>query len=156
MREHKQVFLVVIDESPELRPALRYACRRALHTDGQVAMLHVVEPEAPPVWAGIGRLIEQEAHDASTQLLARHAALVEELTGRAPLTFARRGERREELLKLLHAEPSISVLVLGAAVGGKGPGPLISALTGTAIDRLRVPVTIVPGNLTDQEIDAIA
>ena len=64
-------------------------------------------------------------------------------------------DRREELLKLLASDPSISVLVLGAGTGPEGPGPLISALTSRYINALRVPLAIVPGNLTDKDIDAV-
>ena len=31
----ERVFLVVVDESPEMRNALRYACRRAKRTGGR-------------------------------------------------------------------------------------------------------------------------
>ena len=59
-------------------------------------------------------------------------------------------------MKLIDEEPSISILVLGASTGPKGPGPLISALTGKSIGRLRIPITIVPGNLTEADLENIA
>ncbi|MCH7795641.1 MAG: universal stress protein, partial [Proteobacteria bacterium] len=40
--------------------------------------------------------------------------------------------------------------------GSRGPGPLVSALTGKMIGKLRIPVTVVPGNLGDEEIDLIS
>ena len=43
-KQSGRVFLVVVDESPELKVALRYACRRAQKTGGRVALLHVTEP----------------------------------------------------------------------------------------------------------------
>ena len=57
--------------------------------------------------------------------------------------------------KLLDEEPSISILVLGANTGTRGPGPLVEALSGKLVGKLRVPVTIVPGNLSDEAVDAI-
>ena len=72
------------------------------------------------------------------------------------MLYVREGTRREELLKLLDEEPQISILVLGANVGKRGPGPLIEALTGKFLGKLRVPLTIVPGNLTEEEIDSIS
>ena len=36
-----------------------------------------------------------------------------------------------------------------------GPGPLISYLTGKAAARLRIPITIVPGGLTLDQVDAL-
>ncbi len=58
-------------------------------------------------------------------------------------------------MKLLEEEPSIAILVLGASTGKRGPGPLVEALTGKLIGKLHVPVTIVPGNLSNEEVDAI-
>ena len=59
------------------------------------------------------------------------------------------------LIKLVDEEKSIALLVLGAATGTDGPGPLIELLVEKQAGRLRVPVTIVPGNLTDQQLDQI-
>ncbi|HEX6103280.1 MAG TPA: universal stress protein, partial [Alphaproteobacteria bacterium] len=60
------------------------------------------------------------------------------------------------LLQLIEEEPSISILVLGANPGPKGPGPLVSMLTGKMVGRLRVPITIVPGNLTLEDVDKVS
>jgi hypothetical protein len=46
-------------------------------------------------------------------------------------------------------------LVLGAATGTDGPGPLVSHLIQKMAGRLRIPVTVVPGSLTDVEISEI-
>jgi hypothetical protein len=46
--------------------------------------------------------------------------------------------------------------VLGASTSPKGPGPLVSALTGKFVSKLRIPVTIVPGNLSDDDVESIA
>src|SRR3546814_9973223 len=47
------------------------------------------------------------------------------------------------------------LLILGADVGPQGPGPLVSSLTGKQIGRLRVPLVIVPGNLSDEELESL-
>ena len=50
-----------------------------------------------------------------------------------------------------------SGMVLAAAVGGRGPGPLVSSIAKEGVkwgDR-KVPITIVPGDLTDAEIAAV-
>jgi len=57
---------------------------------------------------------------------------------------------------LIEEEPSISILVLAAGTGPEGPGPLISYLTGKPAARLRIPITIVPGRLTVEELDAVS
>lgn len=152
---HDRVFLVVLDESEELHNALRFAARRALHTHGRVALLGVIEPAEFQHWLGIGRMMEAEARASIRQRLEDHAATVEAITGTKPTLYLREGDRREELLKLLNANPEISLLVLGTAAGGKGPGPLVTYLVGAMGDKLRVPVTLVPGALSISELDEV-
>ena len=151
-----RVFLAVIDETPELKLAVRYACLRAKKTGGRVAMLHVTQPEDLQEWIGVSRLIRDEARQQAEALMQKMAAEVQKLSGAMPVLFFREGDRREEVMKLIDEEPSISILVLGASTGPKGPGPLVQALTSKFVGKLRVPVTIVPGNLSVEDIDLIA
>jgi nucleotide-binding universal stress UspA family protein len=151
-----RVFLVVVDESQELKVALRYACIRARKTGGRVALLTVVEPAEAQQWMGVNELMREEARMAAEQTLQKVAADVQKTSAAMPILFIREGDRRDELLKLIDEEPSISILVLGAATGAKGPGPLVSALTTKFVGKLRVPITVVPGNLSIEDIDTVA
>jgi nucleotide-binding universal stress UspA family protein len=151
-----RVFLVVVDNSPELGVALRYACVRAKKTGGRVALLYVMEPADFQQWAGVNELMREEARQEAEQTLQKMAADVQKLSAAMPVLYVREGERRDELLKLIDEEPTISILVLGAATGPRGPGPLVSALTSKFVGKLRVPVTIVPGNLSLEEVDNVA
>ncbi len=151
-----RVFLVVVDETEEMNVALRFACRRARHSGGRVALLCVIEPAEFQHWMAVEDLMREEARSEGEQLLQRLAAQVNELAGAMPILYVREGKVRDELFKLLEEEPSVSILVLGANTGSRGPGPLVSALTGKMIGKLRVPVTVVPGNLADEEIDSIS
>ena len=135
--------------------ALLYATRRAKATGGRVALLHVIEPTNLQHWMAVETLMREEQREAAESLLQKLSTQVVEMTGALPILFIREGDRRDELLALLAEEPSISILVLAAGVGPDGPGPLTSSLTGKMISRLRVPLTIVPGNLTDAQIEAL-
>ncbi|MEO0036490.1 MAG: hypothetical protein RLZZ501_2513 [Pseudomonadota bacterium] len=152
----RRVFLVVVDDTPEMAVALRYASRRAAATGGGVALLRVIEPAEFQQFAAIGALMRDEARAEAEMLLTRFAAEVEAVAGAVPTLYVREGQPREELLRLIADEPSISQLVLAADPGPNGPGPLVTALTGRAVARLRVPVTIVPGSLGDRQIDLIS
>ena len=151
-----RVFLVVVDDTDEMRVALRYACRRAAHTEGRVALLYVVESSEFQHWMSVGDLMREEARSEGEQILQRCATQVSEQTGSLPVLYLREGSRRSQLMDLIDEEPSISILVLAADAGARGPGPLVSALTGKFVGKLRVPVTIVPGHLSDEEVDRIA
>jgi nucleotide-binding universal stress UspA family protein len=151
-----RVFLVVVDETEEMKVALRFACLRARRTGGRVALLYVIEPAEFQHWMAVEDLMREEARSEGEQLLQRLAAQVNELVGTIPVLYVREGKVREELFKLLDEEPRISILVLGANTGSRGPGPLVSALTGKMIGKLRVPITVVPGNLDDDEISIVS
>jgi nucleotide-binding universal stress UspA family protein len=155
-RRDQRVFLVVIDESPELLNALRYACRRAKRTGGRVAMLYVMEPPEGQQWGAVVDLMRQEARQQAEEVVGRHAESVVAMTGQPPAIHIREGVSRDQLLKLINEDKTISVLVLGSASGSGGPGPLVSALAGKSASQLRIPLTIVPGALSEAEIDAIS
>jgi nucleotide-binding universal stress UspA family protein len=154
-RRDDRVFLVVVDKTEEMQVALRYACNRAHNTHGRVALLYVIESSEFQHWMSVGDLMREEARSEGEQVLQRWAAQVMEQTGTMPVLYLREGSRRSELMGLIDEEPSISILVLGANTEQRGPGPLVSALTGKFVGKLRVPVTIVPGHLSDEEVDKI-
>ncbi|MDR3440409.1 universal stress protein [Telmatospirillum sp.] len=151
-----RTFLVVVDDSEEMQAALRYACRRARNTGGRVALLRVIEPPEFQHFAAIGNLMQAEARQAAEDLLHRLAETVNETSGEFPILYVREGEPRAQLLKLIDEESSISILVLAAGTDPEGPGPLCQALTGRYVNRLRIPLTIVPGSLTREAIDALS
>lgn len=150
-----RIFLVVVDDSQELKVALRYACLRARKSGGRVALLYVIEPVAMDSLMSFDRLLRDEQRAEAEQKLQRLAREVVAAAGAPPCLIIREGNRRDELLALLAEDEQISVLVLGAGVGKEGPGPLISYLTGRALTRLHVPMTIIPGGMTDAELEAI-
>jgi len=150
-----RVFLVVVDDSPERRVALRYAALRVKKSGGRVALLRVNEPQGQVEWAGVGAMLAEERREDAERLLSGLAAEVHEITGGIPILLIREGEPRDELLALLAEDPRISILVLASATGGSGPGPLIQALTGRYAGKLAVPMTIVPGAMSDAELDRV-
>ncbi|WP_029012538.1 universal stress protein [Niveispirillum irakense] len=156
MSENKtRIFLVVVDETEEMTVALHYAARRARNSGGRVALLNVIEPGELQQWGAIQGLMEQEQREEAEQLLQRLAKEVVDISGTVPTLYIRHGQPSDQLLKLIREEPSISILVLAAGTGRGGPGPLISYVVGQMAGDLRIPVTIVPGYLSDDQLDAI-
>lgn len=151
-----RTFLVVVDQSEEMRAALRFACKRARNTGGQVALLHVIEPAEFQHFASIGKIMSEEARADAEELLQRLAAEVNRCSEHVPILYVREGKPAEELIALVEEEPTISILVLASGTGPEGPGPLVSGLSGKLGRALRIPVTVVPGQLTDEQIDGLA
>ncbi|MBL8645184.1 MAG: universal stress protein [Rhodospirillaceae bacterium] len=146
-------FLLVVDSSAELRAAVRFACRRALHTGGVVVLFYNVPQRDSHYFATIGELMEREARNEAEEVLKAVAGEVYRQTGTYPLVILREGDTMEQLLAVIHDDPTISVLVLGAGTGPEGPGVLVSGLSGKLAGKIRIPVTIVPGHLSDQQVD---
>jgi len=153
---HQRVFLVVVDESEELQVAVHYAARRAAHTGGRVALLYVIEPSELQHWRAIEDLAREERREEAEQLLQRLCDEISPIAGSMPIVYIREGVCRDELLSLIDEEPSISILVLAAATGPEGPVPLVSYLTGKPAARLRIPITIVPGGATMEQLDSVS
>jgi nucleotide-binding universal stress UspA family protein len=151
-----RIFLVVVDESAEMPVALYYASRRAQRTGGRVALLRVIPREESHGLASVEALMREEAQHEAEQLLQRLAKTVVDEIGALPVLYVKEGSPRDELMELVANDPSISILVLAAGTGPEGPGPLISFLATKGMSKLRIPVTIVPGNLTHEQIDAIS
>ena len=117
----ERIFLVVVDETEEMKNALHFACRRALHTGGRVALFYVLEPPEFQHWLGVERVMQDEARQHAEQTLQDLAAKVQASTGKMPVLYLREGRRRDQLMALLEEEPGISLLVLGMASGREGP-----------------------------------
>ena len=146
-------FLLVVDSSAELRSAVRFSCRRAVHTGGSVALFYCVPKRDQHYFASIGELMEREVRTEAEEVLRAVAADVHRHMGAYPQVLLREGNTMEQLLAVIAEDSTISVLVLGAGTGPDGPGEIVSALSGKLSGQIHIPVTIVPGHLTDEQID---
>ena len=153
---HQAKFLVVIDDTPECDRALYFASRRAARVGINVIMLRVIDThDRNQQWLGVADIMRAEAHEEAQQMLARAAARANGIAGVTPEQVIREGDTAEEILKLIDEDEDISVLVLAAGVSDTGPGPLVSTL-GTTAGSFPVPIAIVPGHLSDEDLDAMS
>jgi nucleotide-binding universal stress UspA family protein len=149
-------FLVIIDDTPECRLAARWAAIRAARTGGNVALLRILEPANFQHWATVGDLMREEAREDAETLLQAVGQQVVEWSGLTPEFIIREGMAREEIISLVRNDRSIRVLALGAAANSEGPGPLVASFTGSLVGELAIPVAVIPGNLSMEEIDDLA
>jgi len=154
----RRKYLVIITEDSETRIAAYFAARRAKHSDGSVVLLHIVEPPDFAHWSSVSDAIRAEAYEKGQAILDEaEAEIADELT-RPTEKVIREGRRIEETKKAIAEDPDIAVLVLGAAMGEKGSGPLVAALASRPdyLQARTVPVLVVPGNMTREEARVLA
>lgn len=150
-----RVYLVIIDETEEALVALRYASRRAARTNGNLHLLALVPPQEFNAFAGVQATIEEEARARAEALVTSAAGNLFSESGKMPLISVRQGEGEKVVREYLAEHPEVSALVLGAASEG-GPGPLVTHFSGTHSSQLPCPLFIVPGSLTDEDIDRLS
>lgn len=148
----RRKFLVVIDHTPECHVAVRFAARRAQHTGGQVSLLCVMPRSTYHEWRGVEALMMEEARAEAEKLVSKAARQINELTRIVPEIIIEFGSTAEVLLDLIRSDKEISILVLASASAREGPGPLVSLFSRKIQP---IPATIVPGDLTDDQVDAI-
>jgi nucleotide-binding universal stress UspA family protein len=152
-----RTLLCVLDDTPELSVAIQFAARRAKRTGAHVGLLYVVDqPTDFQHWSSVGELMRAEAQSEAERVLLRAADKVLRWTKEPPILYMREGNRRDEVIRQIQEDPTISFLVLGAAIGRDGPGPLVTALIGRAVGQLHIPIVIVPGNMSEDEIASFA
>ena len=150
----RRKFLVVADGTDESEIAIHFASLRAQHTNGVVTLLAILAPpDTAGHWLGVQNIMREEARSEAEAVLHKLAAHVNEYAGIIPELVIREGRIADELLKFIDEDRDIAILVLAAGTGKEGPGPLVSLTAGGGF---RIPVTVVPGNLTDDDIHALA
>ncbi|NNU78897.1 universal stress protein [Halovulum dunhuangense] len=149
-------FLVVLDDTPECLVAMRFAAIRASKTGGGVELLGIVSPEEFQHWIGVGEMMRAEAREKIEAHFEVFRERMEKVEGIRPTLAIREGEKAREIIEHIKADPEIGVLVLGAGTKGDGPGPLVTELTGRRIGEMPVPITVVPGNMTKEDIIAVS
>ena len=157
MSDDRFACLVIADESEEFPDALIYAGLLAKRTGWRLLMLRVIEPSDPAPWALITDEMRRQARAAAESLTQRFAAEAWAECGVTAEPLLRDGDLKPELRKLLEQDHSIKLVVLASASGPGGPGPLVAQLGKSAgLGNRAVPVLVVPGALTRDEIRALA
>jgi nucleotide-binding universal stress UspA family protein len=154
---HKPKCLVLVDETPECDRAVYYASRWAVRVGGGVVMLRVIDTgDRNQQWLGVADIMRAEALEAANIALDRAAGRANGLAAITPERVFREGaDPREQILDVIEHDVDIALLVLAAAVGAEGPGPIVTVVAKTS-GTFPIPVTIVPGNLSDENLDALS
>jgi nucleotide-binding universal stress UspA family protein len=153
---HKRKYLVIIDDTDECERAVHWAAKRVGRTESRLIMLRVIETsERNQQWLGVADIMKAEEMEAAEKALDKYGEIAKKLSRHVADRVIREGDIAEEVIKLIEEDADIGILVLAAGVGKEGPGPLVTSICKTA-STFPIPVAIVPGHLSDDELDAMA
>ncbi|MEM6727859.1 MAG: universal stress protein [Pseudomonadota bacterium] len=147
-------FLVVLDDTRECLNAMRFAAMRAANTGGGVEVLAVIPPDEFNHWIGVGNIMREEARERIEAHFEVFAKWMRDKQNVEPELVVREGEAVPEIMAQVRDDPEIGVLVLGAGTGKGGPGPLVTQLSKNS-GTLPIPVTIVPGDMSKERLEAV-
>jgi nucleotide-binding universal stress UspA family protein len=153
---HKPKCLVIVDDTAEWDRAVYYASRWAIRGGGGVVMLRIIEIEDQnQQWLGVADIMRAEAHEDANAALDRASGRANGIAAITPERVIREGDPTEQILDVIDQDADIAILVLAANPGAEGPGPLITLMAKT-VGSFPIPVTIVSGDLSDEDIDALS
>jgi nucleotide-binding universal stress UspA family protein len=153
---HKPKCLVIVDDTAEWDRAVYYASRWAMRVGGGVVMLRVIETEDQnQQWLGVADIMRAEAQEEAQAALDRAAGRANGIAAITPERVIREGDATEQILDVIENDVDIAMLVLAANSGAEGPGPIIATMANT-VGSFPIPVVIVPGDLSDAEVEALS
>jgi nucleotide-binding universal stress UspA family protein len=152
---HRRKFLAIVDDTPECERAVAYASKRAQSTGGVLVLLYVIEAGDFQHWLGVEKIMREEATATARAALDVYAAKVRQKLGIEPELVVREGKPSEEIHRLIEEDQDIAILVLAAGGAKEGPGPLVAAVAGKNA-AFPIPVTVVPMNLSDDDLENLA
>jgi nucleotide-binding universal stress UspA family protein len=147
-------FMVCVGHGEVSKVAVRFACARAKKSNCTVELIHVIEPADFQALFAVTDKVREERRQEAEKLLQGLAALAQQMSVTPSLNL-REGPRGEEIVKATLEDPNINLLIIGMETAESSQTGLINWLLPRIGDKLLVPVMIVPGTLTDQQIDAL-
>ena len=120
-----------------------------------VAMAMHYAPDTALAFLSVEKIMREEANATARGALDSYASKIRQKLGIEPELVVREGKPAEEIHKLIEDDQDIAILVLGAGAGKEGPGPLVASIAGKGA-AFPIPVTVVPLNLSDEDLENLA
>ncbi|GIU66803.1 universal stress protein [Candidatus Phycosocius spiralis] len=150
--------LCIADDSPECRAAVYFGARRAANTHAILTILRVIEPLDPGLWSAMGEAMRDRMRNEAFDDLQGLAEVAQQATGITPELVVKEGILDQAIRAYIDTTPSVKTLLLAAASGRGGPGPLVAAAMrgGFGFGLRAVAIMIVPAGLSDADLSELA
>jgi nucleotide-binding universal stress UspA family protein len=152
----KVSYLVCVNNEKYSEVALQFACNLAKRNNGSIVILHVIEPFDYQGIGAVADTMREESFKEAETLLKHLAVKVNKWCSIIPVLVVRVGFVEKEIISLVEEDGGINMLVVGTApektyLKSKVLPPLVASLG----SKLRIPMLIVPGNLTSKDIEEL-
>ena len=104
-------FLIILDDTPEMLNAMRFAAIRASKTGGAVEMLAVISPAEFQHFMGVADVMRAEAHEKIEAHFQLFKDRMEKREGITPTLAVREGDKVDAVIEHIKSDPEIGVLV---------------------------------------------
>ena len=148
-------YLVCVDQREESRVALRLACMKSNAKGNRVCLLHVITPADFQTLGSIADRMREERKEEGQQLLSTLAEEAFATYGIRPDLMLREGSTGDEIVAVTQEDNGVNIIALGIAHHSAGRGKLAAWLAGQLGSKLFVPLLMIPGNLTDQQLQSL-
>ena len=153
--KEKPKFLVCVDAHDESIAAMKFACLKAANRGAEVELIHIIAPVDFQTLGIIADRMSEERKKEGEALLQRMEREALTHYGITPTLTLKQGSAGEELLKTIEEKNDFSILIIGTALHTKGRGKLAAWLAQQLGQRLFIPLVMVPGNLTEEQLEAL-
>ena len=155
MVRERSKFLLCVNDSQHSLVALRFVCMMARRQNRPIQLLHVVEP-VDPTFRAVAAKMREEKRQAAEKLLDRCAQDANALANIRPVLTVREGSVAEEIISTIEEDHTISMLVVATSHDSPTRDVLLPALTSQVGNRLLIPMLVIPGTLTEQQIEELS
>ncbi len=146
-------YLVCVDKRSESQVALRLASAKASARGGMLSLVHVIEKPDFQTLTGVADRMQAEQRAEAESLMQQMASEIYVKSGVTACIVLREGQIGEEILAYAAEEHDATMLVLGVAEHSASRGKLTGWLASQLGSRLLIPLLLVPGNLTDAQLE---
>lgn len=148
-------YLVCVDHREESRVALRLACMKAKARNASIDLLHVINLGDFQTLGGVAERMREEQTAEAQGLLNSLAEDMRLTYGITPGIVLREGNIGDVILNVANEDALTIIIYLGIAQQSSSRGTLAAWLAGQLGSKLFIPLLMVPGNLTDQQLETL-
>jgi hypothetical protein len=147
--EQMPTIIVCLDNSSDSLVTLRYACYKARRTGFAVQILAVMESSYKNLLF-VAKVVGKDKRKEIENYLNKSIDEVYKETGVMPSISIREGEIVSEIIKEVKSTPSCTLLILGKSYNSASDNTVIPKLSKQIGNKIKVPITIVPENLSEE------